>query len=72
MAQPHCSQCASPHLKRTGVRGIKQCHDCGSYVDLRVNLKSRLAQLWPSQKTPHQQTSAEGYGGSNAVGNLRS
>jgi len=71
MAQPRCSQCASPHLKRTGVRGIKQCHGCGSYVDLRLNLKSRLAQLWPSRERLHQHKPAQGYGGSNSVGDLR-
>jgi ribosomal protein L37AE/L43A len=30
-----CPECGHPHLKRIGVRGIKQCAACKTYVDVR-------------------------------------
>lgn len=38
-----CPHCHHPQLQRIGVRGIRQCPQCQTYVDLRS--KNWLKQL---------------------------
>ncbi|MEM9008080.1 MAG: hypothetical protein AAGE59_31805 [Cyanobacteria bacterium P01_F01_bin.86] len=33
--QTQCPECGHSHLKRIGVRGVRKCGSCGTFVDIR-------------------------------------